>query len=73
MADLRLAGDSFDDAGNFTRLDGYALATVRATLPLGEHFELYGRVENITDTHYQTVAGYGSYGRSAYAGVRARW
>lgn len=72
-ADLRLAGDSFDDAGNFTRLDGYALATVRATLPLGEHFELYGRVENITDTHYQTVAGYGSYGRSAYAGVRARW
>lgn len=72
-ADLRLAGDSFDDAGNFTRLDGYALATVRATLPLGEHFELYGRVENVTDTRYQTVAGYGSYGRSAYAGVRARW
>lgn len=72
-ADLRLAGDSFDDAGNFIRLDGYALATVRATLPLGEHFELYGRVENVTDTRYQTVAGYGSYGRSAYAGVRARW
>ena len=24
---LRLVGDSFDDAGNFMRLDGYALVT----------------------------------------------
>jgi vitamin B12 transporter len=72
-ADLRLVSDSFDDAGNFTRLDGYALVTLRASVPLGEHFELYGRIENVTDARYQTVAGYGSYGRSAYGGVRARW
>lgn len=72
-ADLRLAGDSFDDAGNFVRLDGYGLVTLRASVPLGERFELYGRIENVTDQHYQTAAGYGSYGRSAYAGVRARW
>ncbi len=72
-ADLRLVGDSFDDAGNFTRLDGHALLTLRATVPLGEHLELYGRVENVTDAQYQTVAGYGSYGRSAYGGVRLKW
>ena len=72
-ADLRLVGDSFDDAGNFTALDGHGLATLRASLPLGERFELFGRVENLTDERYQTVAGYGSYGRSAYAGLRARW
>lgn len=72
-ADLRLAGDSFDDRGNFTRLDGYGLLTLRASLPLGERFELYGRVENVTDTDYQTVAGYGTYGRSAFVGVRAKW
>ena len=72
-ADLRLAGDSFDDAGNFVRLDGYGLVTLRASVPLGERFEVYGRIENVTDQHYQTAAGYGSYGRSAYAGVRARW
>ncbi len=71
--DLRLVGDSFDDAANFTRLDGYALATLRASLPIGERFELFGRIENLGDARYQTVAGYGSYGRSAYAGVRARF
>ncbi|MEA3262906.1 MAG: TonB-dependent receptor [Pseudomonadota bacterium] len=72
-ADLRFAGDSFDDRGNFTRLDGYGLLTLRASLPLGERFELYGRVENVTDSDYQTVAGYGTYGRSAFVGVRAKW
>jgi vitamin B12 transporter len=72
-ADLRLAGDSFDDRGNFTRLGGYGLLTLRAALPLGDTFELYGRVENVTDTQYQTVAGYGTYGRSAFVGVRAKW
>lgn len=71
--DLRVVGDSFDDAGNFTRLDGYALATVRASVPLGEHLDLFGRIENLTDANYQTAAGYGTYGRSAYAGVRARF
>ena len=71
--DVRLVGDSFDDAGNFSRLDGYALATVRASLPLGEHLELFGRVENLTDANYQTAAGYGTYGRSAYIGARARF
>ena len=69
-ADLRMVGDSFDDRGNFTALDGYGLLTLRASLPLGEHLELYGRIENVTDQQYQTVAGYGSYGRSAYGGVR---
>ena len=72
-ADLRFAGDSYDDRGNFTRLDSYGLLTLRASLPLGERFELYGRVENVTDTDYQTVAGYGTYGRSAFLGVRAKW
>jgi vitamin B12 transporter len=72
-ADVRLAGDSFDDAGNFVRLDGYVLVTLRAALPLGKHLELFGRVENVGDAGYQTVAGYGTYGRSAYAGVRARF
>ncbi len=72
-ADLRMVSDSFDDRGNFTRLDGYGLLTLRASVPLGTHLELYGRVENVTDTVYQTVAGYGTYGRSAYGGVRVTW
>jgi vitamin B12 transporter len=41
--------------------------------PLGEKLELFGRVENATDTDYETVAGYGTYGRNAHIGIRARF
>ena len=68
-----LIGDSFDDQANRVPLDGYALVTLRASLPIGDKLELYGRVENLTDAQYQTVAGYGTYGRAAYAGVRVKW
>ena len=71
--DLRLVGRSFDDAGNFTRLGGYVVATVRAGLPVTEAVELFARVENIANERYQTVAGYGTPGRSAFFGVRARF
>ena len=69
---VTMVGDSFDDAANTTRLDGYALAGVRAELPIGERFAVYGRVDNLTDARYETVAGYGNYGRAAYGGVRLR-
>ena len=65
-------GDSFDNAANSLRLDGYALVGLRAELPVGDRFSLYGRVDNLTDETYQTAAGYGSYGRAAYGGVRIR-
>ncbi|WP_338467990.1 TonB-dependent receptor [Novosphingobium sp. ZN18A2] len=70
--DVRMVSDSFDDAANTVRLDGYALATLRASVPVGEHLELFGRIENLFDVNYQAVAGYGTYGRAAFAGVRVR-
>ena len=72
-ADLRVVSHSFDDAGNFNRLPGYALVTLRASLPVTEQIELFGRIENLGDERYQTTAGYGSLGRSAYVGARARF
>ena len=72
-ADLRSVSKSFDDAGNFTPIKGYTVATLRASLPLGERFELYGRVENLGDAKYQTAAGYGTAGRSVFAGARAKF
>ncbi|WP_417323131.1 TonB-dependent receptor plug domain-containing protein [Erythrobacter aureus] len=71
-ADLRLVGPSFDDAGNLARLDGYEVLDLRAALPVTETVEIYGRVENVFDSDYQTVAGYASPGRGAFVGVRAR-
>lgn len=70
--DIHMVSDSFNDNGNSTRIDGWATGTIRASLPLGNRFELFGRVENVTDAHYTVVSGYGTYGRSAYAGVRVK-
>ncbi len=72
-ADLRMVGDSFENASNTRRLDGYPLTTVRASFPVTEQVELFGRVENVFDQSYQTVADYGTWGRSAYVGLRARY
>ena len=68
-----MVSHSFDDAGNFTRLAGYTLATLRASLPVTDAIELFGRIENLADAVYQTTAGYGTAGRSAYIGARARF
>ncbi len=55
-----------------TSLDGYALVGLRGSVSLGKRFEIYGRVENLTDTRYETVSGYGVYGRNAHVGVRLK-
>lgn len=68
--DIRLVGDSFDDAGNLVRLDGYAVATLRAAKSLGERIEVFGRIENLFDAGYQSVAGFNSQGRAAFIGAR---
>ncbi|MBN8808701.1 MAG: TonB-dependent receptor [Sphingomonas sp.] len=72
-ATVLAVGDSFDDAGNASRLDGYVVAGVRAELPIGERLALYGRVDNLFDARYQVVRGYGTPGRAAYGGVRVRF
>ena len=69
-ADLRWVSSGFDDADNFVSLGNYVLAALRASAPLGENLELYGRIENLFDTQYETAAGYGTWGRAVFAGVR---
>ena len=71
-ADLRIVGASFDDAGNFTRLDGYEVLDLRLSKELGDNLVLFGRVENAFDIDYQTAAGYASPGRGFFGGIRAR-
>ena len=47
-ADLRVVSASFDDGGNFTHLTGYELVTLRASLPVNDTIELFGRIENVS-------------------------
>ena len=73
--DVRLASDSADfDYLTFARttLDGYALVGLRTSVGIVPGVELFGRVENLFDTGYETVSGYGTEGRSVRVGVRTR-
>ncbi|MFT4027303.1 MAG: TonB-dependent receptor [Novosphingobium sp.] len=70
---LTVSGDSFNDQNNLVRIKGYALFDLRAAYPLTDKVEIYGRIENLFDTKYTIVTNYGTYGRSAFAGVRARF
>ena len=53
------------------RLRPYLLASVSASWGLTDALTLFGRIENLLNTRYEEVLGYGSPGISAYAGIRA--
>ena len=52
--------------------NGYIRADIRAAYALSETLELYGRVENVSDSDYEDVSGYAEPGASAFGGVRIR-
>ena len=70
---LLIIGDSFDDAANNVRLNGYAIWGLQASMPLTDALEVYARVENMLDAQYTVVSGYNSFGRHATIGVRAKF
>lgn len=72
-ATVLAVGHSYDDTANLTRLAGYVVAALRAELPIDGRVALFGRIENLTDERYQTVAGYGTEGRTVHGGVRVRF
>lgn len=78
-ADTRFVSESVDDPfgdsnlANDVKLKPYAVLTLRASLPVTEQIELFGRIENAGNARYQAVAGYNTPGRSAYIGARARF
>ena len=69
-ATLTHVGSSFDTATNSRKIEGYVLADIRASAPITRQVALYARVENLFDTHYETIFRYGTPGRAGYAGVR---
>jgi vitamin B12 transporter len=53
-------------------LHDYVLASARIAYRVTEALELFGRVENAGDAHYQDAVGYATPGRTVYAGLRVR-
>jgi len=70
---VRYVGESFNDLANAVKVDAFTLVDLRASYPIDENLEVYGRIENAFDEEYQTVLGYGTAGRGVFGGVRVRF
>jgi vitamin B12 transporter len=64
-------GPSFDNAITPVWLGGYTLLNIKASYPINERVEFYGRIENAADKHYENRYEYGTLGRVGYLGLRA--
>jgi vitamin B12 transporter len=67
---LVAVGRRFDDAANDVRLDGYALLDLRASYALSDSLRIQGRIQNVFDEDYETVAWYNQPGRGLYLTLR---
>ena len=71
-ADLHVGGGRYDDMANTNYLDGFVVVGLRGSFAVTRNVEVYGRVDNLFDEHYEVVRTYGTPGRSAFAGVRVK-
>ena len=76
-AAARFAGYSLDQNFNVypvatVRLGGYTLLDLSASHALNDKLELYARIDNATNKHYETIYEYGTWGRTAFIGLRAK-
>jgi len=51
-------------------LDSYLLVNLAGSWDVNEHWQVFGRLENLLDEDYQQVLGYGTYGFSGYLGLK---
>jgi vitamin B12 transporter len=72
-AAVRYVGKAFDNAANSFVLQDFTLVDLRTAWQVNGTVEVYGRIENLFDKAHQTARDYGSVGRGAFAGVRARF
>jgi len=67
---LFVAGRRFEDTANTVELDGYTLLDLRASYAFSDALQIQGRLENVFDQHYETVARYNQPGRAFYLTLR---
>ncbi len=70
---VRYVGKTFNNDTNTVTVKGYTLVDLRASYPINQTLEVFGRVENAFDKDYQTILNYGTPGRGAFLGLRARF
>ena len=65
---LRYAGDRLDNGG--VVLPAYVLADLTAQWDWSPALQVFGRIENLGDSHYQTAKGYNAAPRGVFVGLR---
>jgi vitamin B12 transporter len=63
-------GARYDNASNTRRLDGFSTLDLRAEYAIADAWRVQGRVANVFDEHYETVAFYNQPGRAVYLTLR---
>ena len=71
-ASVKHAADRLNDFATAAMPD-YTVFGVSASYQVNDMAEAYLRIENILDEGYQTVPGYGTSGRAAFVGLRAKF
>ncbi len=69
--DTRYVGKRYRAEDNSEEMPAYTLLTLAASYEITERFEIFGRVENLTDKKYQSIYEYGEPGIGFYGGFKA--
>ncbi|MBW1678886.1 MAG: TonB-dependent receptor [Deltaproteobacteria bacterium] len=66
--------DSYWDSMTFTArdviTDNYVVVNLTGSFDVSEHFQVFGRIDNLFDENYYESYGYGTAGFSAYGGLK---
>ena len=68
---LLRTGSSFNDTANLQPIDGYTTADLYADYKLSADWRLQAKVNNLTNTQYETIRGFNQPGRGVF--VTLRW
>ena len=70
FAELRAKSERFDTGPDGrVALDGFAVVNLAGSYRIADSVSLRGRVDNLFDTEYEEIFGFGTAGLSAYVGV----
>ena len=68
--DLLLVGSSFSDTGNTQEVAGYGVINLAASYDVTENIQAFVKIDNLLNQEYEEVFGFGTFGRSAFGGLK---
>jgi outer membrane cobalamin receptor len=65
-------GRTWANTARTVRLDSYAAATFKCTVPMGKHWTVFGTIDNLFDGKYEEIEGYPMPGINASGGIKIK-